>query len=227
VDDRWVRYTDALWQSALPTYEEILRHPFIAELAAGSLSRDRFLFYMKQDALYLKDFSRALALTGARLPEADAAKSFLGFAQGAMGVERLLHETYFQQYEVILDVDKAPACFAYTQFLLATAATAPHTEAAAALLPCFWIYREVGQEIVSRSQDKLAANPYARWIETYSGAEFDESVSRAIDIVEALAQDASEAARQEMQRAFAKSARLEWMFWDSAYRLEQWPREQT
>jgi thiaminase/transcriptional activator TenA len=26
-----------------------------------------------------------------------------------------------------------------------------------------------------------------------------------------------------MQRAFEKSARLEWMFWDSAYRLEAWP----
>ena len=218
-----MRFTEELWQSVLPTYDEILRHPFIAELTAGSLSRDRFLFFMKQDALYLRDFSRALALTGARLPAGEAASSFLAFANGALAVELVLHEMYFEDFQALLDVERAPACFAYTNFLVATAATATCTEAAAALLPCFWIYREVGNEIVRRSQDGLAANPYRRWIEMYSGVEFDESVSRAIEIVDALAADAPEIEKQEMRRAFAKSARLEWMFWDSAYRLEQWP----
>ena len=218
-----MKFTDELWQAALPIFAEILRHPFIAELTDGSLSRERFVFYMKQDALYLKDFSRALTITGARLPDPAAAQSFLGFAQGAMTVEGLLHENYFKQFGVVPDVGKAPACFAYTQFLLASAATAPHAEAAAALLPCFWIYREVGKEIVRRAQDKVAANPYARWIEIYSGAEFDASVIRAIEIVEALAQETPEAGRQAMRDAYERSARLEWMFWDSAYRLEQWP----
>ena len=218
-----MRFTDELWQGTLPVFEEILRHPFIAELTDGSLSRERFVFYMQQDSLYLRDFSRALALTGGRLPDAGAAQSFLGFAQGAMTVEGLLHENYFKQFGVRPDAGKAPACFAYTQYLLATAATAPYWESAAALLPCFWIYREVGKEIVGRAQGNVAANPYARWIETYSGVEFDESVARAIDIVEALGREASEAERQTMRAAYERSARLEWMFWDSAYRLEQWP----
>ncbi len=218
-----MKFTDELWQGTLPIFDEILRHPFIAELADGSLSRPRFVFYMKQDALYLRDFSRALAMTGARLPDPAAAQSFLGFAQGVLAVESLLHDHYFKQFDVSLDVGKAPACFAYTQFLLATAATAPYSESAAALLPCFWIYREVGNEIVGRAQGKVAANPYARWIETYAGVEFDESVARAIDIVEALAREASATSRQAMREAFEKSARLEWMFWDSAYRLEEWP----
>ncbi len=217
-----MRFADQLWQSTLPVYDEILRHPFIEELTKGSLSRERFVFYMKQDALYLQDFSRALALTGSRLPDLDAAQSFMGFAHGVFSVERQLHETYFQDYGVSLNVDRAPACFAYTQFLLATATTETHNVAAAALLPCFWIYREVGNTIVSRAAEHLQSNPYARWIETYSGEGFDESVRRAIDIVEALGQGASSDEKQSMQQAFEKSARLEWMFWDSAYRLEQW-----
>ena len=217
-----MRFADQLWQSTLPVYDEILRHPFIEELTKGSLSRERFVFYMKQDALYLQDFSRALALTGSRLPDLDAAQSFMGFAHGVFSVERQLHETYFRDYGVSLNVDRAPACFAYTQFLLATATTETHNVAAAALLPCFWIYREVGNTIVSRAAEHLQSNPYARWIETYSGAGFDESVRRAIDIVEALGQGASSDEKQSMQQAFEKSARLEWMFWDSAYRLEQW-----
>ncbi len=215
-------FTDELWQSTLPVYEEILLHPFIEELTTGSLSRERFVFYMKQDALYLRDFSRALALAGSRLPDLAAAQSFMGFAHEVFAVERQLHETYFQDYTVSLDVDRAPACFAYTQFLLATASTDTHHVAAAALLPCFWVYREVGNTIVSRAERHLQSNPYARWIETYSGEAFDESVRRIIEIVEALGQEASLNQRRSMQQAFGKSVRLEWMFWDSAYRLEQW-----
>ena len=100
-----MRFADQLWQSTLPVYDEILRHPFIEELTKGSLSRERFVFYMKQDALYLQDFSRALALTGSRLPDLDAAQSFMGFAHGVFSVERQLHETYFRDYGVSLNVD--------------------------------------------------------------------------------------------------------------------------
>jgi thiaminase/transcriptional activator TenA len=218
-----MKFTDSLWQSTLPIYEEILRLPFIEELTAGTLSRERFVFYMKQDALYLQDFSRSLAITGSRLPDPEQAQTFMGFAHGVFAVERQLHETYFRDFGVELDVSRAPACFAYTQFLLATAATCSHEESAAALLPCFWIYREVGNEIVSRAKQNLASNPYARWIETYSGEEYDESVTQAIEVVDALGGAAPEPLQRAMQAAFEKSARLEWMFWDSAYRLEQWP----
>jgi thiaminase/transcriptional activator TenA len=217
------RFTDELWQSTAPVYDAILAHPFIDELTDGSLSRDRFVFYMKQDALYLQDFSRALALTSSRLPDLDASQAFLGFAHGVFAVERQLHETYFRDFGVVLDVHRAPACFAYTQFLLATATTGTHEEAAAALLPCFWIYREVGNHIVAKARQAVAENPYAKWIETYSGDEYDTSVTRAIDVVEALGATASPGVRASMQRAFEKSVRLEWMFWDSAYRLEAWP----
>lgn len=217
------RFTDELWQRSLPIYDEILAHPFIAELTDGSLSRERFIFYMKQDSLYLQDFSRALAITGSHLQDLDAAQTLMGFAHGVFTVERALHETYFRDFEVTLDTDKAPACFAYSNYLLAMASLAPDHEAAAALLPCFWIYREVGNEIVRRAESGVVDNPYARWIETYSGEGFDEHVRIYIDIVEAMGQKASPEQREAMQRAFQNSARLEWMFWDSAYRLEAWP----
>jgi thiaminase/transcriptional activator TenA len=218
-----MRFTDELWQSIAPIYEAILAQPFIRELTEGSLSRDRFVFYMKQDALYLQDFSRALALAGVRSPAVPDLQAFLGFASGAIVVERALHESYFKEFAAVLDVERAPANFAYTQFLLATASLGSYPEAIAALLPCFWIYREAGNEIFSRSQGGLAANPYARWIETYAGDDFGISVDRAIAITDAVANAASADDQARMRRAFELSARLEWMFWDSAYRTEAWP----
>lgn len=217
-----MRFTDELWQHIAPIYEAILAHPFLTELENGSLSRDRFAFYMKQDSLYLQDFSRALAIAGARSPDLDAMQSFYGFAHGVAVVESALHEGYFKEFGVTLDVERAPACFAYGSYLLATAATGSYAEAVASLLPCFWIYRDVGKEIYRRAEGSLGANPYARWIETYAGNDFDESVNRAIEITETVAQAGTQTDRDLMRLAFEKSSRLEWMFWDSAHRLETW-----
>lgn len=215
--------TDRLWQHTLPVYEAILAHPFIDELATGTLARERFVFYLQQDALYLQDFSRALAITGSRLPDVQAAQHLIGFAHNVFAVERALHETYFREFGVCAQADKAPACFAYTNYLLATAATAPYHEAAAALLPCFWIYREVGRHIVARSADQVAGNPYARWIEAYAGEAFDAHVEIAIGIVDTVGARTDAEQCRAMQRAFEHAARLEWAFWDSAYRRETWP----
>ncbi|MGH6943110.1 MAG: thiaminase II, partial [Geminicoccaceae bacterium] len=54
------------WQRVAPVYGSILALPFNYELAAGTLSRERFVFYMLQDAQYLTYFARALAVTAAR-----------------------------------------------------------------------------------------------------------------------------------------------------------------
>jgi thiaminase/transcriptional activator TenA len=218
-----VSFTESLWQQIAPIYAAILDHAFIRELSDGSLARERFVFYMQQDALYLAEFARALAIAGSRLPRDDERQSFLDFASGVAVVERALHETYFVEFGASSDVDKAPACFAYTQYLLATAALAPHAEAIAALLPCFWIYREVGGEISRRAAGSLASNPYARWIETYASEAFSQRVDRAIAITESLSQSATDAERERMRRAFERAVRLEWRFWDSAYQLEAWP----
>ena len=65
-------------------------------------------------------------------------------------------------------------------------------------------------------------NPYQKWIDTYSGEEFQEIVNKAIDLVDRVAKGASTQQTDRMHEAFVNSTRLEWMFWDSAYQMEQW-----
>jgi thiaminase/transcriptional activator TenA len=216
-------FTEQLWDEIKPIYAAILAHPFINELAEGNLSRERFVFYMQQDSLYLQDFSRALGLAGVRSPSTASMQAWLESGARAVTVEQGLHEVYFEEFGAKPAAEKSPACLAYTSYLKATAATGTYAEAVAALLPCFWIYREVGTSIFERAQDRLADNPYRRWIETYSGEAFARSVDRALGIVEDVAREARAEEQASMRRAFVTSARLEWMFWDSAYRLERWP----
>ena len=216
------RFTDDLWQEISPIYGAILQHPFLKELADGSLSRERFVFYMQQDGLYLQDFARALGLAGVRSRDAGLVKTFLDFGSVAVAVEQGLHESYFKEFGASSDAEKAPGCFAYTGYLLSTATLGSYEEAVGALLPCFWIYREVGNHIYASAAGGLEKNPYRRWIETYAGEGYNEAVERALGITNAIAEATTESERRRMIAAFVMSSRLEWMFWDSAYRLEQW-----
>jgi thiaminase/transcriptional activator TenA len=216
-------FTDDLWKQIGPIYDSILQHPFLNQMADGSLSRERFAFYMKQDALYLQEFSKALAVAGAKAPATDQMLFFVNSAHTCAIVERALHEGYFKDFGVTLDVGRAPSNFAYSSYLLATASNASYRVAIAALLPCFWIYREVGDELVKRASAGLSANPYAKWIETYSSEEFSASVNKAIGFVDLAAAEANDLERAEMAQAFDYASRMEWAFWDAAWRLETWP----
>jgi thiaminase/transcriptional activator TenA len=216
-----VKFTDMLWQQIRPIYQAIVEHPFNQELAQGILPQNKFAFYMQQDALYLVDFGRALAIMGSRSATPERMLDFVKFSEGAVVVERALHESYFTLFDISQPTgEQSPACFIYTNFLIATTTHKSYEEGMAALLPCFWIYRDVGQHIYKTT---AANNPYQQWIDTYAGDEFSRSVDKAIEITDELAEQTTEARRSSMTEAFIKSSRLEWMFWDSAYRLESWP----
>src|ERR687891_2757780 len=89
-----------LWGSIDDTFKAILDHPFIEGLTAGSLRRDAFRFYVVQDALYLRDYARALAICAAKAPNEAAIKMFCEHAAGAIAVERQLHEGFFRDFEL-------------------------------------------------------------------------------------------------------------------------------
>lgn len=215
-----MRFTETLWSSITDIYQAIIHHPFNEELAQGTLPREKFAFYMQQDVLYLADFARALAIMAGRAHDEEAIIQFVRFAEGVAVVERALHHTYFREFGIDTPTrQQSPSCFAYTNFLLATVACRSYEEGMAALLPCFWIYREVGNDIYRRAAPN---NPYQKWIDTYAGQEFSAWVDRAIALTDAIADRASEAHKTCMRDAFVYSSRLEWMFWDSAYRLERW-----
>ena len=82
-----IRFSDDAWHRTESLREAIHRLPFNTELAAGSLSRDRFQTYIVQDAIYLGQFSRALAISAAKAPDTATMQSFAQSALGAIAVE--------------------------------------------------------------------------------------------------------------------------------------------
>jgi thiaminase/transcriptional activator TenA len=219
-------FTNELWRSIEPIYAAILRHPFVRGLTDGSLARESFKFYAVQDALYLREFARALSLAGARAPEDDWIIMFNEHAAGALKVERALHESFFRDFGLtpaaVAATPLAPTNLAYTSYLLAVAYGSPFHEAIAALLPCYWIYWEVGKELARAG----SPNPlYARWIGTYGSPEFGTVVGAVLEATNEVAAQVGDAERAAMRRHFRTTSRYEWMFWDMGYRCEQWPFE--
>jgi len=219
-----MRFSDEAWERIGPLYQEILAMPFNQELAAGSLSRERFIHYMLQDAHYLIHFGKALAVTGARAPDPDALIQFTHSAEACVVVERSLHEGFFKAFDIApeqaVSTKPSPTCSHYTSYLLATAHNAPFEVAVAALLPCFWIYGEVGKHLLSIA---AADNPYQAWIDTYADEAFEEGINKVIAIADNAALASTPIIKEQMFEAFERASHLEWMFWDSAYRLEGWP----
>jgi thiaminase (transcriptional activator TenA) len=213
---------DRMCQSVSSIMKKIHKCPFNLELKNGSLPKDKFIFYLVQDAIYLADFSRALAMTAVKLDDKQQMKQLIGFAQAAMLAERECHLKYIQAHssEQLLLVEPSPACFMYTNYLLKMASTATVEEAVASLLPCFYVYHEVGKQMALFCHNPH--HPYLDWITIYSSKEFESSVQAAIGTVNQLGANGSSLIKDKMLNAFIRSTKLEFLFWDSAYRKEQW-----
>ncbi len=208
-------FSEQAWHRTERLQQAILELPFNTELADGSLSRDRFQFYIAQDARYLVGFSRALAVAATRADDHDEVVFFANSAHEAIAVERQLHEGYG-----IVDVETSPTCLAYTSYLLAVAQTGSYAELIAALLPCFWVYHQVGTDILKR---QTSDNPYQAWIDTYADESFGAAVAKCRQAVDRAATTVGTDTQERMFAAFSRASEYEWLFWDSAYRLEGWP----
>ena len=216
--------TDELWQSIGPTYDAILEHAFIRGLTDGSLAPSAFAFYLRQDALYLSRYAQALAVLGGRAPDSQDTAMFARHAAGAIDVERALHESLLPELGIdassIAATELAPTNLAYTSYLLAVVHGGSYAEGVAAVLPCYWIYWEVGKELVKHGSPDTR---FQRWIDTYGGDEFGAVVQEVLDATDRLDANVTEAERERMLRHFQATARYEWMFWDMGFREEQWP----
>ncbi|MCZ6632436.1 MAG: thiaminase II [bacterium] len=217
-------FTGELWSHITEIYAEILAHPFIRGLTDGSLDRGAFKFYIVQDALYLREYARALSICAAKAPEEQDIAMFNEHASGAIEVERELHRTFLKSFRMsqkaVNTTPMAPTNRAYTSYLLSVVYGRPFYEGLAAVLPCYWIYWEVGKALIRKgTPDTL----YQRWIDTYGGEAFGQIVRAVLNLTDRVVADLNPGAREAMVEHFVTTSRYEWMFWDMGYRQEQWP----
>jgi len=217
-------WTGQLWAETEPVYAAILDHPFIKGLTTGELGVDNFVHFLSQDTHYLQDYVRALLTLAAKAPDFEVAKMLTTHAAAAATAETGLHAELMTSLgrdpAELLAFDVRPTTRAYAAYLLATVFSGSFADGLAAIMPCFWIYAEVGQHL------KAAGSPnpvYQRWIDSYGSDEYLREVELTLDLTDRVGVELGPSAEATARGHFRMAARYEWMFWDAAHRLEAWP----
>ena len=217
------QFTDELWNEIKPVYGQTLDHPFLKGLADGTLARARFEYYLVQDSHYLRAFAQTLSVLAAKAPKEAWAQTLNRHSADSLLVERQLHESVLGSFGVtpstVRGTPIAPTNYACTNHLPATAFRQPFPRGLAAVLPCYWIYWEVGKELKKKGSKNAE---YQRWIDQYSDPSYGQAVREVLDMMNAEAAHLDPAARRALKDLFTTSARYEWMFWDMAWREEKW-----
>lgn len=224
--DAWDRAADpepeaiaaAWWDSIADLREAIDDLDFVRGLGDGTLDKEAFDYYLAQDALYLNGYSRAMAAASVQAPTQAEQMFWARSAHGAIAAEMELHRSYLgAEAGSVAEgaIEAAAPTRAYVDHLVATAARGSYGEIIAAVLPCFWLYRDIGQRLIAKNRE---GHPYGAWLETYADEGFDNDTNEAIGICSRHAAAATPEERAVMDRAFRLSSWHEVDFFDAPMR---------
>ena len=193
--------------------------PFVRGLADGTLDRERFVYYMAQDALYLADYGRVLAMLAGQATDPEDLLFWAEDAKTTLVVERELHGAHVEDFAAFT---ASPTCLAYTSYLQSLTTQGSYAVAVAGVLPCFWVYAHMGKVLVERAGQMSADHPYRTWVQTYDSPEFDESTRQAVQLLEQELDNAPAEVASKMRATFEQACVYELHFWASAHVLQDW-----
>jgi len=208
---------DSIWEASF-------KHPFVTKLGDGCLDLKNFRYYVLQDSYYLKHFSRIQALGAAKAHNLETTARMAHHAQNTYQAELSLHENFIQKLGVtekeINSFEPAPTAYAYTSHMYRAAYEGHLGDIIAAILPCYWLYYEIGE----RLKDCKPEEPiYQEWIAAYGSDWFRTLVEEQIARLDEIAENVSDTDKKRMEQHFIISSQYEYLFWEMAYTLENWP----
>lgn len=203
-------------------WEASFEHPFVKGIANGDLPLDVFKFYVMQDAYYLTHFAKVQAIGAVKATDLATTRSFANHAEQTCSAEMALHESFMELLGVTEEdwkvFEPSPQAYAYVSHMY-RAAEGDLADVLAALLPCYWLYFEIGERLKGATPDEEI---YERWIGTYGSEWFGELVNEQIERMNRLAEGLPDVRREELKKRFKRSSYYEWQFWNQAWTLETW-----
>ena len=210
-------HTARMWEATADIRARIDALPFLTELGAGTLDPEKFTFYIQQDAQYLVAYQKSMTTLAGKAPGADELRFWAKSAVGAVAEEKAMQEELFTNDTLashrVEGLGMSLHTAAYSNFLLASATYDTYAVAAAAVLPCYWIYAEAGVAVLEASKGALEGHPYGTWVEAYADDSFTSIAREAVRIVEEACDVSGEAERERAVEAFRQATRFEELFW--------------
>jgi len=217
------KFTDQIQQAAAPYWQKSFEHPFIHELQSGTLPQDVVRYYLIQDRYYLSEFGKLHELVADQVDDAHGKQFLLAGAQGLKDDEMAVREGFFEQLKITPDEIKqtpvAPTAYNYVNHMYAELYRGTPQQAIAGLLPCYWLYNQIGQQLVAQGSPVPL---YQRWIETYDSDDYTDSVTQMIALTNQTASQSDAAIQAKMKTSFVRSSAYELAFWQMALDKQNW-----
>ncbi|KAI8374010.1 Phosphomethylpyrimidine kinase-domain-containing protein [Choanephora cucurbitarum] len=206
-------------------WSEFTYHPFVQGIADGSLPKEAFVYYLKQDYLYLQHYARAAALAAYK---SNAMEAIGGNASIALHIakESQLHLDYCARWGVtkddVLSTPESVFNSAYSRYVLDKGQSGDILDLKAAMMPCLLGYGEIGLRLFNDPKTKRDGNPYWSWICQYAADDYQVAVKVGLQELELLAETyiSTSATRfKDVCMTFEQATRLEIKFWEMGLKM--------
>ncbi len=205
-------------------WDEYLHHEFVKKLENGSLKEENFLFYLKQDYIYLIHYAKCYARLALNAKNAEELRFAMKFQNYIIEGEIELHKSILK---LGIDTDKlnvkdeSLTNIAYTRYMLSVGESGDFLDMLVALSACAIGYGYIGAEIYKRlDKEKLQNHPYKEWILSYSSDEFQNEIKEFEDFLNSYTQKISQEKFENLSEIFYNVVRLESAFWEHALQMK-------
>ena len=212
-----------LRESNLSNWLLYTKHEFVQKLANDSLHENSFLNYLKQDYLFLIQFSKAWSLAILKSDNLEEMKIAASTVNELINFEMELHISLCEKYGIskldLENTEEENENIAYTRYVLELGYSGDFLDLLSALAPCVLGYGEIGINLKD-SNPKISM--YRKWIETYSSSEYQNvcfNVGKLIDKSFQLRLGENYTNTYKWKKAnqiFKKATSLEVDFWNMA-----------
>ncbi|AQS54705.1 thiaminase II [Novibacillus thermophilus] len=225
-----VLFTDRLWKKVRPIWKAYVEHPFVRGIGEGWLEREKFKHFMKQDYVYLIEYSRVFALGSAKAHDLQTMTTFANLLHETLNFEMELHRQYAKKFNISPEeleaTEPSATTIAYTSYMLNVSQKGGIENVIAAVLTCAWSYNYVGQAL-AQWRGALEHEFYGNWVQTYSSEAFTQLANDCKDLMNEVADGKPEHELATLEDIVVNTSRFEYMFWDMAENITMWPTDKV
>lgn len=222
-----MKFTDILFEKVKDIWQKTHQHPFVVGMGTGDLPVKSFIRYMKQDYVFLIDYSKLFALGAVKAKDIETMAAFAKLLHETLHGEMDLHRQYAERFGItsqqLEETKPLPMNLAYTRYMLYVAQNGSLEELISALLPCMWSYWEIGKMLAEKYPGSKEHPLYGEWIKMYSSDEFGSLATWLIDLLDQLTDGKPDRELEDLEDHFLTTSRFEYMFWDMVYQGGEWP----
>lgn len=212
-----ISFSEKLKHNNIDTWNKILNHNFITEIAENVLPIIKFIFYLKQDKIFLRAFCNLLTMASTITNDKEIKLWFEALMESTTKYEITMQDEILQRldnYYLNSGVSAEDVTRNYITYMNSVSNSEDLALIVSAIGPCPWTYYEISNALIKKN---VKSKAFKKWLQFYSSNESGKQVKELKQVLNKLARNASEKKKIEMNSRFSISCNYELKFWDMAY----------